>query len=137
LPTTNRGIEFNHVIIYVRDVARSLAFYRDLLGFKLLEKYDSDEYARLQSPTGKSTIALHKASPTAKTPGNKEQSIVLYFETRNLDSLCKNLARKGVSFLQMPKLMPWGWRHAYLKDPDGRELSLYWAGRKRFEGTKS
>ena len=27
----------------------------------------------------------------------------------------------------MPKDMPWGWRHAYLNDPDGHEISLYWA----------
>jgi hypothetical protein len=31
--------------------------------------------------------------------------------------------------------MPWGWRHAYLDDPDGHEVSLYWAGRKRFQKT--
>jgi hypothetical protein len=27
--------------------------------------------------------------------------------------------------------MPWGWTHAYLNDPDGHEVSLYWAGVKR------
>jgi catechol 2,3-dioxygenase-like lactoylglutathione lyase family enzyme len=53
-------IEFNHVIIYVKDVESSLRFYKDLLNFKLIEKYPS-EYARLQSPRGKSTIALHKS----------------------------------------------------------------------------
>ena len=36
---------------------------------------------------------------------------------------------------QPPKLMPWGWKHAYLNDPDGHEISLYWAGRKRFQKT--
>jgi hypothetical protein len=29
--------------------------------------------------------------------------------------------------------MPWGWKHAYLDDPDGHELSLYWAGKKRLQ----
>lgn len=27
------------------------------------------------------------------------------------------------------------WRHAYLAEPDGHELSLYWAGDKRLKGT--
>jgi hypothetical protein len=29
--------------------------------------------------------------------------------------------------------MPWGWKHAYLDDPDGHEVSLYWAGAKRLK----
>jgi uncharacterized glyoxalase superfamily protein PhnB len=41
----------------------------------------------------------------------------------------------GVKLTQPPKLMPWGWKHAYLDDPDGHEISLYWAGRKRFQKT--
>jgi hypothetical protein len=32
--------------------------------------------------------------------------------------------------------MPWGWQHAYLRDPDGHQLSLYWAGPKRFRKTR-
>jgi hypothetical protein len=32
--------------------------------------------------------------------------------------------------------MPWGWEHAYLNDPDGHEVSLYWAGDKRFRKSK-
>jgi len=27
--------------------------------------------------------------------------------------------------------MPWGWKHAYLDDPDGHEVSVYTAGAKR------
>jgi hypothetical protein len=42
---------------------------------------------------------------------------------------------KGVVFEQMPKDMPWGWRHAYLRDPDGRQISLYSAGAKRLGKT--
>jgi hypothetical protein len=34
-------------------------------------------------------------------------------------------------------MMPWGWKHAYLSDPDGHELSLYRAGAKRFQKTKA
>jgi catechol 2,3-dioxygenase-like lactoylglutathione lyase family enzyme len=127
------NIEFNHVIIYVKDVESSLRFYKDLLNFKLIEKYPS-EYARLQSPRGKSTIALHKShEKTSKSKNNNE--IVLYFETKNLDRLCAELVRKGVKFSQRPKMMPWGWKHAYLNDPDGNEISLYWAGKKRFQNT--
>ena len=36
---------------------------------------------------------------------------------------------------QLPRMMPWGWRHAYLNDPDGHEISLYWAGENRMRKT--
>jgi hypothetical protein len=36
---------------------------------------------------------------------------------------------------QLPRMMPWGWRHAYLNDPDGHEISLYWAGENRMKKT--
>jgi uncharacterized glyoxalase superfamily protein PhnB len=70
-----------------------------------------------------------------KIQSKNNNEIVLYFETRNLDRLCAALVRKGVKFSQTPKMMPWGWKHAYLNDPDGREISLCWAGKKRFENT--
>ena len=126
------GIDFNHVIVYVRDVRKSLHFYEKLLHFKVIEKYDHD-YVRLRSPKGRTTIALHKASQISPS---KRKDIVLYFEARKLDEMCNELAHDGVRFSQMPKMMPWGWKHAYLEDPDGHEISLYWAGKKRFEKTR-
>ncbi len=59
----------------------------------------------------------------------------LYFEVRELDALCKSLQAAGVEMTQLPKPMPWGWTHAYLNDPDGHEVSLYWAGAKRLRGS--
>ena len=46
------------------------------------------------------------------------------------------LAAAGVHIKKMPQPMPWGWRHAYLDDPDGHEISLYWAGAKRLRKSK-
>ena len=128
-------LDFNHAMIYTQDVARSLAFYRDLLGLELIEDYrmhDRPVYARLKAPGGTGTIALHGLRPgEALATGG----IRLYFETRNLAAVCKRLEKKGAKFTSGPKLMPWGWTHAYLDDPDGHEVSLYRAGTKRFKKT--
>jgi hypothetical protein len=32
-------LTFNHAMVYVKDVERELGFYRDLLGFKLIEDF--------------------------------------------------------------------------------------------------
>ena len=123
---------FNHAMIYVRRIEPALRFYRDQLGFRLIASFQWQGravYARLRSARGNTTIALHL--PERKDKPNPKGGIRLYFEVKNLERLCARLKKAGVKFKQMPKRMPWGWTHAYLKDPDGYELSLYWAGAKR------
>lgn len=126
-------LEFNHAMIYIRELAPALHFYRDLLGFKLIEEYGGC-YARLRSPRGQMSIALHMVEPGKSLPD--ADGVRLYFETKDLEKICSALETSGVKLTQPPKLMPWGWKHAYLNDPDGHEVSLYWAGRKRFQKTQ-
>jgi len=132
-PATDGKLTFNHAMIYAKDVNRALAFYRDLLGFKLIEDFRYENvpvYARLRAPGGDGTIALHQASPGASLAS---EGVRLYFEVANLDDFCRKLIQKGFYITQMPRMMPWGWRHAYLNDPDGHEISLYWAGEMRWK----
>jgi catechol 2,3-dioxygenase-like lactoylglutathione lyase family enzyme len=128
-------LTFNHAMIYVKEVDRGLRFYRDLLGFKLIEdfRYEGTAvYARLRAPGGDGTIALHQAGPAVSV---SSEGVRLYFEVRDLDSFCRRLQKKGFYITQLPRMMPWGWRHAYLNDPDGHEISLYWAGENRMKKT--
>lgn len=127
------ALEFNHAMIYVRDVPRALDFYAGKLGFRVIEQF-GDGYARLRSPAGRGTIALHALGEGVHSTGAAD--IRLYFETKQLDALCRKLAAAGVTIKKMPQQMPWGWRHAYLDDPDGHEISLYWAGAKRLRKSK-
>jgi hydroxymethylpyrimidine/phosphomethylpyrimidine kinase len=128
-------LEFNHVMVYTRNLARSLDFYRDHLGFIEIETVPP-YYARLRAPRGRQTIALHRLHPGQARPSRAE-GVRLYFEVRDLDAFCRKLVRRGVRFEQAPRQMEWGWRHAYLNDPDGHELSLYWAGNRRFRPTET
>src|SRR6266436_3633234 len=128
-------LTFNHAMIYVKDVDRALHFYRDLLGFKLIEDFrheGTSVYARLRAPGGDGTIALHQAGPAVSV---SSEGLRLYFEVRDLDNFCRRLQKKGFYITQLPRMMPWGWRHAYLNDPDGHEISLYWAGENRMKKT--
>ena len=130
-------LAFNHAMIYVREIGPALHFYADLLGFKVIEQYQSPHgpvYARLRSPRGPATIALHIAESGQELP--QSAGVRLYFEVKQLEKLCKNLEASGVKLSQPPKMMPWGWKHAYLHDPDGHEVSLYWAGVKRLQKTR-
>ncbi len=133
----SHGASFNHAMIYVRRIEPALRFYRDRLGLHLIETFKWQGrlvYARLRAPRGQGTIALHL--PERGDKPNPRGGIRLYFEIRNLVRVCARLKKAGIKFSQMPKRMPWGWTHAYLRDPDGYELSFYWAGARRFCKTK-
>ena len=135
VPEIDGKLTFNHAMIYAKDVQRGIGFYRDLLGFKLIEdfRYEGKPvYARLRAPGGDGTIALHQADPSVSI---SSEGVRLYFEVRDLDEFCSKLQKKGFYITQMPRMMPWGWRHAYLNDPDGHEISLYWAGENRMKKT--
>jgi len=125
------GLDFNHAMIYTRNLAPALRFYKDLLGFHLIEQY-GDGYARLRAPEGTGSIALHLLRPGEQLAVG---GIRLYFEVKDLDRFCQRLIAAGATLSSGPKLMPWGWRHAYLDDPDGHEVSVYTAGAKRFRPT--
>jgi catechol 2,3-dioxygenase-like lactoylglutathione lyase family enzyme len=132
---TDGKLRFNHAMVYVKDVERGLSFYRDLLGFKLIEDVRYEEkpvYARLRAPGGDGTIALHQAGPDDSVSSD---GVRLYFEVRELDEFCRKLQQKNFYITKLPRMMPWGWRHAYLNDPDGHEISLYWAGENRMKKT--
>jgi len=126
-------LSFNHAMIYLKDVGGGIAFYRNWLGFRLIEDYRHEGrsvYARMQAPGGEGTIALHQAGPGASVASD---GVRLYFEIRELDDFCQRLRKRGFVFTQQPQMMPWGWRHAYLNDPEGHEISLYWAGEQRMQ----
>lgn len=134
-PPDEGKLTFNHAMIYSKDVGRAMQFYREWLGFKLIEDFrfeGKSVYARLHAPGGDGTIALHQAGPGAPVSSD---GVRLYFEIRDLDGFCRGLQRRGFYFTQLPTMMPWGWRHAYLNDPDGHEISLYWAGENRMKKT--
>jgi len=127
------AVNFNHALIYVKALDPALNFYRDLLGFKEIETIPG-EYSRLRSRNSRSTLALHISElPENLVPGG----VWLYLEVKELDRLYLRMLAAGVRFSQEPKLMPWGWRQTFLKDPDGHKLCLYSAGVKRLRKTKN
>jgi uncharacterized glyoxalase superfamily protein PhnB len=87
-------------------------------------------YSPMRAPGGIGTIALHQAGPNISVSSD---GVRLYIEVRDLDGFCHKLQQKRFYITQLPRKMPWGWRHTYLNDPDGHEISLYWAGENRMK----
>lgn len=118
-------MRLNQVTVTSTDVARSVAFYA---GLGLLPIVHSDErYARFACPDGGSTFSVHLGP--APPPGGT--GTVVYFETPELDEVVARLKARGYAFDAEPVDQPWLWREAYLRDPDGNVICLFWAGENR------
>lgn len=116
-------MNLNQITVPSLDIPKSIAFYQTL-GLKLIVK--SAHYARFECPDGTSTFSVHL---TEQLPTG--QGISVYFECEDLDKKVSDLIQKGIRFDELPNDKPWLWREAYLKDPDGNQLILFYAGENR------
>lgn len=117
-------MNLNQITVPSQNLEVSIAFYQRL-GFTLL--VDSrPRYARFICPDGNTTFSLHYQDNLPTGDG-----ISVYFECADLDKQVMDLKAKGFVFLEDPNDKPWLWREAHLKDPDGNQLVLYFAGENR------
>lgn len=117
-------MKLNQVTAPALDLDRSIAFYQTL-GLKLIVK--SDHYARFEVGDGTDTFSLHIADD-ARGAANGPR---VYFECEDLDARVAELKAKGIVFDSDPTDQCWLWREAWLTDPAGVKLCLYFAGENR------
>ena len=110
----------NVVYLYVRDVDRSVAFYRDLLGVPLVRDEHDAAWAEAKLPGG-IRFALHQSHPGGEpqTPS----SVVIDFETSDIEAAAERLRAAGV---RVGELMRKEWGSALeVYDPDGYRIDLF------------
>jgi len=117
-------MNLNQITIPSLHVEKATEFYKTL-GLQLI--VDAlPRYVRFECPDGDATLSIHKVDKLPK--GN---SITIYFEDENLDTLVLNLKQKGITFISDPEDKTYLWREAHLKDPDGNHIILFYAGKNR------
>jgi lactoylglutathione lyase len=113
----------NYAIVFVSDMGRAVAFYRDTLGLPLrFESPDWTEFA-----TDGATLALHDAGgarPQSSGPSEPSAgSCRPGFHVTDLDEFHRRMVAHGVSCVQAPKAV-FGARVAQYTDPDGLVFSV-------------
>ncbi|MGA9839819.1 MAG: VOC family protein [Thermoplasmata archaeon] len=116
----------NAVVLPVRDVPKCAAFYRDQVGFALLEMHDEDAYLRIGGAGGL-ILALISMDAVARLISEeqvrpREETIHRTYFAIFLDDVDREyeeLKAKGVHFVKPPTTQPWGQRIAYFEDPEG------------------
>lgn len=120
-PVPSGAIHRLGVALQVADLERSLTFYRDLLGFHLVDR--SEESVVLAS--GEHRLVLRALVGMAPV---QRRVVYLNLDVADLDEVYTQLRAAGVRFTSPPRLVSRGARSeqraAVFKDPDGHGLAL-------------
>lgn len=108
------------------DLQRSIAFYRDVLGFVVGEEWREDGTLQgCEIRAGAVTFMLGqddfaKGKDRTKGVGTR----VWCYTAQDLDRLAAEITARGGVLDQEPQLMPWGDRVFMISDPDGFKLTF-------------
>ena len=116
-----KAIKF--VGVPVSDQQRALNFYTKTLGFRVITDQPFDDKQRwIELGVGRSGSGI-----TLFTPEGQESRIGTFtnisFVADDVMATCKELAAKGVTFIQEPQKADWG-TAAIFADPDGNQFVL-------------
>jgi catechol-2,3-dioxygenase len=122
----------NHAVLYVRDVAASVAFYRDVLGFGYIEGGDSipgGAFLRAPGSTNDHDLGLFQLGAQAGPSGAGRNTVGLYHLAWEVDTLgdLAELAGKLSTAGALVGASDHGTtKSLYAQDPDGLEFEVVW-----------
>ena len=128
MPDTFRVMGLGHVSIVVSDMDRSVAFYRDLLGFRVewVVKNEKDYWTFMSNNS--CIIELMQGNATERKDGHVNHLSLLVGDVKEAK---KELEENGVVFEEEskdlildPELYPKGELFAMFRGPDGERLQI-------------
>lgn len=119
----------NHVVLYVRDARKSLAFYEGVLDFKpTAPPTDRGVFLRASGSENHHDIALFSIGADAPGP-TKGQQVGMYhaaFEVQSIDDLAQARERLIADGSLVGETDHGASFSLYVHDPDGNELEIFW-----------
>ena len=121
-PPPTKGIR--HVALFVRDLPKVEAFYRDVLGY--VEEWRPSE-RELYMTRGSDNLALHAVEgegPVAET--RLDHIGLLMASPDHVDAWAAWLEEHGVALDTRPRTHRDGARSFYARDPEGTRIQFLW-----------
>jgi catechol-2,3-dioxygenase len=119
----------NHAVLYVRDTERSVAFYRDVLGFTVVHEIPGAAFLRAAESTNDHDLGLFRLGPDASDSPAGRTSVGLYHLAWSVGTLGdlaeheKRLREAGALVGASDHVTT---KALYAKDPDGIEFEVSW-----------
>ena len=119
--------------ITANDLEKSLAWYRDVVGFAVEERWERDgKLAGVQLRAGSVVFMLGQDDWKKGRDRKKGEGFRLYvMATGDIDALAKGIVDRGGTLDQPPTDQEWGMRDFSLTDPDGFKITIGRETKKR------
>ena len=120
-------LRLHHVLVYVKDLDRSLRFWVERLGFNLVVDYSAGPDLRfilVAPPDGSALVGLTSPKPEWPDYGLIGKSGQTVFVTEDVAAKYEAWLARGVRFLHPPKTEPWGGTVTRFEDDDGNLFLL-------------
>jgi len=104
-------------VLAVGDIAESLAYYRDALGFAVAFEYGQPTFYVCLC---RDDVQVHliAASETRRLPGNGGLAVFV----DDVDALHAEFVKRGAKVVKPPENYDYGMREFEVADPDGNQL---------------
>jgi lactoylglutathione lyase len=110
----------------VNDIEKSLAWYRDVLGFTVGERWESDgKLMGVELTAGDVMFMIGQDDWKKGRDRVKGVGVRWYCATdQDIDRLASRIKAQGGTLTQEPKDQPWGMRDLTVDDPDGFKITI-------------
>jgi len=114
------------VSLTVKDLPKSLAWYRDVMGFTIDRKIEREGKLRAVAlKAGDVQISINQDDGAKGWDRVKGEGFSLRMTTdQSVDEIAKRIKELGGTLDSEPADMPWGVRMFRLRDPDGFKLAI-------------
>ena len=114
------------ISLTVKDLATSLAWYNNVLGFTIDRKIEREGKLRsVALKAGNARISINQDDGAKGWTRIKGEGFSLNITTdQNIDKIANRIKELGGILDTEPADMPWGARMFRLKDPDGYKLAI-------------
>lgn len=124
------GIQrLNHAVLYVRDVGRSVDFYRDVLGFRVVHQLHGAAFLQAPESDNDHDLGLFEVGSAASASAAGRGSVGLYHLAWSVPTLSE--LRRHERLLREAGALVGASDHVttkalYARDPDGLEFEVSW-----------
>ena len=110
----------------VNDIQKSLAFYRDVLGFTVKENWETDGVLQgVELVAGTVTFWIGQDDWKKGRDRAKGQGFRMYCgTTQPVDALARQIEARGAKLVEKPTDRSWGGRDFAVVDPDGFTITI-------------
>jgi lactoylglutathione lyase len=114
------------ISLTVKDLQKSLVWYRDVVGFSVVRNIERDgKLHGVSLQAGEARIAINQDDGARGWTRVKGEGFSFTLTTRqSVDTIATGIKDRGGALETEPADMPWGVRMFRLRDPDGYKLGI-------------